>query len=117
MMKTLSLFASRHPMPACVEGSVFGFEADPLDISTMAEQASVALNGVAELTLYVTGLTVALVEVIKYCDRNGVSLVLMHFDRNTGEYYPQPVFRFHACPFCGHPMRETEWHCTTCGAT
>ena len=104
-------------MSACVEGAVFGCEVDPLDIPAMAEQASAALNGVTELTLYVTGLTVALVEVIKYCDRNGVSLVLMHFDRKTGEYYPQLVFHFHPCPFCGHPMRETEWHCTTCGAT
>lgn len=117
MNQTLSLFSSRHPMPPCVEGAVFGFEVDPIDIPAMAEQASVALNGVTELTLYVTGLSVALVEVIKHCDANGVSLVLMHFDRDTGEYYPQPVFQFSPCPFCGHPMRATDWHCTTCGAT
>ena len=117
MKKILALCEARHPMPQCVEGSIFGFEVDPLDLSAMQEQAAIALDGVNELTLYVTGLTVALIEVVKHCDRSGISLVLMHYNRETDLYYPQPVFQFNQCPFCGHSMRASDWHCTVCGAT
>ena len=117
MKKILALCEARHPVPACVEGSVFDYEVNPLDISAMASQISIALNGVTALTLHVTGSSVALVEGLKYCDDNGISLVLMHYNRDTDLYYPQQVFKFQPCPFCGHPMKETEWHCTQCGAT
>lgn len=43
------------------------------------------------LVLYVTGLSVALVSVINVCMRVGISLTLMHFNRATGDYYPQGV--------------------------
>lgn len=43
------------------------------------------------LVIYVTGLTVALVAVINVCLRVGISLTLMHFNRATGDYYPQGV--------------------------
>lgn len=43
------------------------------------------------LVLYVTGLTVALVAVINACMRVGISITLMHFNRETGDYYPQDV--------------------------
>lgn len=44
-----------------------------------------------DLVLYVTGLSVALVAVINACMRVGISLTLMHFNRETGDYYPQDV--------------------------
>ena len=115
MNKTLALCQARHNMPECVEGAIFGNTLDPLDLGGMAETVEAALDGVDELTLYVTGLSVALVEVIKYCESNGVSLVLMHFDRDTGDYYPQGVCSFTPCPWCGRQMRSTDWQCPHCG--
>lgn len=44
-----------------------------------------------KLNLYVTGLTVALVEVIKFCNFNNIDLTLYHFNRDTNEYYAQEV--------------------------
>ena len=41
--------------------------------------------------LYVTGLTVALVAVLNVCRQEGVDVTLWHFNRETGEYYPQEV--------------------------
>lgn len=41
--------------------------------------------------LYVTGLTVALVEVINYCLENNIGLALYHYDREKGEYFLQPI--------------------------
>lgn len=115
MKKILALCSSRHTMPASVEGSVFDYEVDPINLSAMQEQAAIALDGVTELTLYVTGLSVALIEVVKYCDAHGVSLTLMHYNKETDYYYPQLVFNFYSCPFCGHQMRALDRHCPFCG--
>lgn len=49
------------------------------------------LSTVADLVLYVTGLTVATVAVINVCTRVGISVKLMHFNQETGDYYPQEV--------------------------
>lgn len=45
-----------------------------------------------ELYLYVTGLTVALIEVINFCNLYGVSLVLYHYDKLLDIYYRQDVY-------------------------
>ena len=45
-----------------------------------------------DLTLYVTGLTVALVSVINNCKDLGINLVLMHFNRDTNDYFEQRVY-------------------------
>ena len=42
--------------------------------------------------VYVTGLTVVLVEVINFCSENGFPLCLYHYDRETDSYFPQRVF-------------------------
>lgn len=44
------------------------------------------------LTLYVTGLTIVTVEVVRFCAINGVSLTLMHFDSESGEYFDEVIF-------------------------
>lgn len=41
--------------------------------------------------LYVTGATMAVVEVIKYCVDYSIPLVLMHYDKATGRYERQCV--------------------------
>lgn len=57
----------------------------------MHDIAEEKLAGAEEVILYVTGLTMALVEVIKVCQENNIDLTLMHYDRNTGEYFEQEV--------------------------
>lgn len=92
----LALCASRHPMPDVVKGSIFPMEVDPTDFREMQRTACRSLktggaNSIKEVTVYVTGLTAALVAVINTCHRNGIKLTLMHFDRASGEYLPQQV--------------------------
>lgn len=93
-MKTtrkMALCEGRHEIPEAVDGAIFGNTIHPLDIKGMRKTAAEKLNGVQVLDLYVTGLTVALVEVMNYCHVNGVALTLWHFDRESGTYYAQPV--------------------------
>ena len=93
----VALCESRHEMPNEVEGSIFPNTIDPVNIGSMRVQCARSLsrfvlqNGYKYLVVYVTGLTVALVEVINWCIRNKVNLTLMHYDRSTGKYYRQDV--------------------------
>lgn len=50
------------------------------------------IKGKKKLVVYVTGLTSATAEVIKWCAKHGVSLTLMHFDYSTGGYRSQVIF-------------------------
>lgn len=49
-------------------------------------------SGDRGLVLYVTGLTSLTAEVVRLCALHGISLTLMHFNRETGEYVPQHIF-------------------------
>ncbi len=113
---SVGLFKSRHDMP--VNEYIFenGFE-DVMDFTGMRKiitewfsknvtvdlHYGVPLNyggygdvetykGNRKVFLYVTGLTSATAEVIRFCAFNGISLSLMHFDRDSGEYEEQPIF-------------------------
>ena len=91
--KTLSLFAFRHQMPKeALAGSVFRTIRDPTNLNVLMDQAHESLKDCCKLTLYVTGLTTALVTVINYCQYNSIPLTLMHYDKNSGDYFPQKVF-------------------------
>jgi hypothetical protein len=74
-----------------VKEYLFSNTLNPLDLDSMFNTAVKALRDVKELTLYVTGLTVALVEVIKAYAALNISLTLYHYDRDSGTYYPQKV--------------------------
>lgn len=89
----LALCASRHPMPGCVVGSVFPQGVDPLDFDGMERQAAGVLQPLrgGEVTVYVTGLTAALVATLNIARVLSVKVHLMHFDRATGEYRRQEV--------------------------
>lgn len=89
--KTLVLCEGRHEMPSVVEGAIFGNSLNPLDVDGLEKTASEKLAGIQHLTLYVTGLTVALVAVINVCRQNDIELALMHFDRSSGGFYRQEV--------------------------
>ena len=90
----LGLCQGRHEIPG-VEGYIFPAELDPADVYSIGRIADNALFDQCNLAkgdhidLYVTGLTVALIEAIKACMWEGISITLWHFDRNTGEYFPQ----------------------------
>lgn len=93
----LALCESRHDMPEEVEGSIFPNTIDPTDIRQISFNCAKALKAAVTekeykyLKVYVTGLTVALIEVVNWCALHKVHLTLMHFNRDTGEYYPQDV--------------------------
>lgn len=91
MKKIYALCKGRHEMPIEVSGAIFPHNINLLDVKGLEKSASDKLAGCTELTLYVTGLTVALVAVINVCHEKGIKLTLMHFDRVSGSYYQQPV--------------------------
>jgi hypothetical protein len=89
--KNMALCEGRHSIPGATDGAIFPQVINPLDLGGQAATAAAALEGVQELNLYVTGLTVALVTVINHCHQQGIRLTLWHFNRDTGEYFPQAV--------------------------
>lgn len=121
-----ALCEGRHDMPENVSGSVFPMSVDPTDIDTLDRVAVEFVKSCdgKNIHLVVTGLSVALVAVIKAVtacaadDSSATSLTLWHYDRNSGDYYPQKVVDFpKICPFCGHIMATGEWFCGNCGST
>lgn len=113
----LGLVAGRHEMP--VDGYVLESVTDVTDVENIRKAVFASLsekleghirvteygpsiNGVeedsrhyqsdVELHLYVTGLTEVALEVVRFCGINGVPLVAYHFNRATGEYFPQRIF-------------------------
>lgn len=46
-------------------------------------------RGQKHLRVYVTGLTSVSCELVDVCNKAGVPLTLMHYDRDTGSYRPQ----------------------------
>lgn len=91
----LGLCKSRHDIEG-VHNYVFPQTLDPTnlsEISRICRKKMIAL-GVKQgdqIDLYVTGLSVALVDVINYCIVNQVQLNLYHYNRDTGTYYKQVV--------------------------
>lgn len=87
------LVQGRHEIPDVSE-YIFENALDPADIQGIRSLAQKSLEFLSKgdsLTVYVTGLTAALVEVINICHSKGAKLTLMHFDRNTATYFPQEV--------------------------
>ena len=87
----LALCQARHPMPTEVVGSIFNQEVNPLEVQGLEKIALERVKGINSLTLYVTGLTVALVAALNACKKAGVQVVLMHYNRDNNCYYPQKV--------------------------
>ena len=87
----MGLCAGRHNIPNITEYVFYG-ELDLLDVELLEYQASLRLPTSGSLNLYVTGLTVALVAVLNVCRSNNVDVCLYHFNRVSGEYYPQKIY-------------------------
>lgn len=89
----VALCESRHEIPQAVDGAIFGQSVDPTSPLKLEIEARRVIreSGVERLTVYVTGLSVALGAVINACHTLGVRLTLMHYDREKGRYFPQIV--------------------------
>ena len=87
----LTLFNGRHDIPT--EEAVFdGPVEDPRDIKRiryLARKKIWEYIGEEYVLLYVTGLTVALIETVKVCKEIEIIPILMHYDKKAEEYYPQ----------------------------
>lgn len=85
------LIKGRHDIP--VDKFIFdGDIEDPTDVGNLDQIVWSKLNNYrmnGHLTVYVTGLTVCTVAVVKWAAHWQVDLTLMHYDRDTGTYFPQ----------------------------
>lgn len=127
----LGLCAGRHDIP--VEGYVFDQPiTDVTDAAGMLMHATRVVRALRKeanrkakhlhLHVYVTGLSVALVAVIRAVMQESleadIGLTLYHFDRESGEYYPQPVIDVTTCWGCGAELLDTPHNatCPFCGS-
>lgn len=90
--KTMCLCEGRHDIPQAVDGAICPSVVNPTDINALQRIVREKLENVTHLKLYVTGLTVALVEVINYCSVYDIELTLYHYNRDTDSYYTQDVY-------------------------
>lgn len=93
-----TLFDGRHETPATVPITVWHDSVpDVMDFDTLETQADTWVRGRFKgepglLVLYVTGLTQALMAVVKACYKNGVHLTCMHYDKIEEKYQMQIIF-------------------------
>ncbi len=89
------MLSSVHPFSvyAVVDGAIFGNTINPLDTQGLQVEAESKLKAldIKSLDLYVTGLTVALIAVLNACRQLEIVVTLYHYDRESGNYYPQQV--------------------------
>jgi hypothetical protein len=89
----VALCEGRHEILQATDGSIFPSVVNPLDIEGMSKHVSDFFENkeFESVNLYVTGLTVALIEVVKYCYHNDISLTLYHYNKEDNSYYPQTI--------------------------
>ena len=92
MVQKIGLCKGRHEIRE-VQDYIFPQEVNPLDVKGLEETALKTVSKIEanELHIYVTGLTVALIASLNACKKLSKQVVLYHFDRTSGEYYPQEV--------------------------
>lgn len=92
MVQKIGLCQGRHEIGE-VKNYIFKQEVNPLDVKGLEETALEIVSKIEanELHIYVTGLTVALIASLNACKKLNKKVVLYHFDRASGKYYPQEV--------------------------
>lgn len=91
MKHTFCLCAGRHPIPGNPP-AIFPQTVNPLDTDGLYQTANAAIPAdCTDLTVYVTGLTVAMLSVVRVCVDRGIALNALHYDRDSDSYYPQAV--------------------------
>lgn len=96
-MKTIKIGVckGRHEMPC--DMYVFDTIEDPTNVEKIEKEAVYFFHknffneDIKKIEIYVTGLTVALMAVMKAASRYCDEMVLMHYDTKTGTYYPQDI--------------------------
>ena len=113
----IGLVRGRHELPV----KEYIFEEDIKDVRDMEAMYKVASEKLKSLDkkeiveVYVTGLTVALTTVIRYCYNNNLNLILWHYDREKEDYYAQVLFDSGYCSYCKQNSVKENF-CTICGA-
>lgn len=93
-----TLFNGRHETPVTVLLTVWHESVpDVMDFGALETQADEWImehfkGKAGMLVLYVTGLSQALLAVVKACYKNGVHLTCMHYDKSADTYLRQIVF-------------------------
>ena len=111
------LIKGRHALP--VDNYIFEEDIKNVrDLEAMYNVVSEKLNVINKkeaLEVYVTGLTVALTVVIRYCINNNINLILWHYDREKDNYYAQVLLDNAYCSYCKQNSIKENF-CTICGA-
>lgn len=101
---TVGLIKGRHDMP--VSDYIFEKVEDMFDYDAISNHIThfisrkvglsynegggiYSCKGEKTLVVYVTGLTAVACELVDVCNKLGVPLTLMHYDRDSGDYRPQ----------------------------
>ena len=92
MKLKMELCEGRHHNPEAIHGSIYPNHIENVyDTDELERVAKMKLFRCKELTLFVTGLTVALIAVLNVCREWDIDVTLMHYDIKTGGYYSQEV--------------------------
>ena len=101
---TVGLVRGRHEIKYVRDKYIFEDNLNPTDLNDIkhklenSEFAKALLDirkaSMQEINIYVTGLTVALIEVIKFVRLKApkANITLHHYDISTSNYFPQEVF-------------------------
>lgn len=93
----LGLIKGRHEIPQVEGRYIFIEDLNPTDVKEAEGKAYSVFAGIkavypdSHIDLYVTGLTMALIAVLNAARKHGMTVTLYHFDRETGQYFPQEV--------------------------
>ena len=100
----VGLIKGRHEMPVtsyifekvedmfdydAISNHITRFVSRKVGLSYKAGGGIYSCKGEKTLVVYVTGLTAVSCELVDVCNKLGVPLTLMHYDRDTGEYRAQ----------------------------
>lgn len=61
------------------------------DVDYYFNELSKTCNDKVQIVLYITGLTVVTLAIVKACKRLGYELMAMHFDRAINSYFGQKI--------------------------
>lgn len=93
----IGLVKGRHEIPQVQGKYIFEEDINPVDVEGTQLKAFNVLSEIKEndpqtwLDIYVTGLTMALIATLNAARQLDLNVTLYHFDRETGEYFPQAV--------------------------
>lgn len=94
MKKTyeFGLCEGRHWMPRSVKEGIFPERVEVIRQDLLEKRAEERIPAdCGRLCIYVTGLTMAMLAVVKVCAKRGIHLTAYHYNKNLGVYTRQDV--------------------------